>query len=46
VTKKRIYLETMEEILSGMDKIILDDKAGTVPYLPLDQLNKKKSGGE
>ncbi|NVJ71060.1 MAG: FtsH protease activity modulator HflK [Alphaproteobacteria bacterium] len=47
VTKKRIYLETMEEILSGMDKIILDGEAGkgAVPYLSLDQLNKK-SGGE
>lgn len=47
VTKKRIYLETMEEILGGMDKIILDGEAGkgAVPYLSLDQV-KKKSGGE
>jgi membrane protease subunit HflK len=43
VTKNRIYLETMEEILSGMDKIILDQKgSGTVPYLPLSELGKKK----
>lgn len=48
VTKKRIYLETMEQILSGMDKIILDGEAGSgvVPYLPLSELNKAKSGGE
>lgn len=48
VTQKRIYLETMEQILSGMDKIILDGSAGSgvVPYLPLDQLNKKSSGGQ
>lgn len=46
VTKKRMYLETMEQILAGMDKIVLDSKAGSgvVPYLPLDQLNKKQGG--
>lgn len=45
VTKKRIYLETMEEILSGMDKILLDGDAGSgvVPYLPLNELNKAKN---
>jgi len=44
VTKTRIYLETMEEILAGMDKIIIDGKegSGVVPYLPLNEL--KKSG--
>lgn len=43
VTRRRIYLETMEEILSGMDKIILDGEAGSgvVPYLPLNELNRK-----
>jgi membrane protease subunit HflK len=46
VTRKRIYLETMEEILKDMDKIVLDGDAGSgvVPYLPLDQLNKKNAG--
>jgi membrane protease subunit HflK len=39
VTRKRIYLETMERVLGGVDKIIIDPKAGpgVVPYLPLDQ---------
>lgn len=51
VTKKRMYLETMEEILSGMDKVVIDGQAGSgvVPYLPLDQLGKKANnngGGE
>jgi len=47
VTQKRMYLETMEGILAGMDKIILDSKGGSgvVPYLPLNELGKKKSGG-
>jgi membrane protease subunit HflK len=42
VTKRRIYLETMEEILKGMDKIVLDSKGGVVPYLPLNELNSKR----
>jgi membrane protease subunit HflK len=48
VTKKRMYLEAMEQILAGMDKIILDGDAGSgvVPYLPLDQLSKKNGGNE
>lgn len=43
VTKKRIYLETMEEVLGGMNKIILDGKSGNgvLPYLPLQQLQNK-----
>jgi membrane protease subunit HflK len=46
VTRKRIYLETMERVLGGTDKIILDSKGGqgVVPFLPLDQLQKKKEG--
>jgi membrane protease subunit HflK len=35
VTRERIYLETMERILTGTDKVILDGKQGVVPYLPL-----------
>lgn len=42
VTRKRMYLETMEAILSGMDKIIMDKNTGgnTVPYLPLGEIQK------
>lgn len=45
VTRKRMYLETMEEILSGMDKIIMDKNTGnsTVPYLPLGEINRPKA---
>src|SRR5262245_42623432 len=47
VTRKRLYLETMERVLSGSEKIILDSKAGqgVVPFLPLDQFQKRKEGG-
>jgi len=43
VSRKRIYLETMESIFAGMDKIIIDDSAkgtGVLPYLPLDSLTR------
>ena len=48
VTKKRIYLETMEQILEGMDKTILDsgDGAGVIPYLSVDELKKKRGAGQ
>ncbi|MDN5569130.1 MAG: protease modulator HflK, partial [Paracoccus sp. (in: a-proteobacteria)] len=42
VTRRRMYLETMEEVLGGVNKIIigegLNEGSGVVPYLPLDQL--------
>ena len=39
-----MYLETMERVLGGTDKIILDTKGkqGAVPFLPLEQLQNKK----
>ncbi len=45
MTRERIYLETMEHILAGTDKVILDDNGqGVVPYLPLPQLSAKPEG--
>ena len=46
VTKERIYIETVEEIFSNVDKIIIDNEAGSgvVPYLPLKELNKSTGG--
>ena len=43
VTKERIYIETMESVLSNAEKIIMDSSAGNgvVPYLPLDELKSK-----
>ncbi len=44
VTRKRMYLETMERVLGGTDKIILDSNSqsgsGVVPYLPLNELRR------
>lgn len=44
VTRLRLYLETMEQVLPRMNKIIIDEVAGkqVVPYLPLDQVIKPK----
>ena len=46
VTRKRLYLETMEEVLGRVDKVILDENngaggTGVVPYLPLNELNRR-----
>ncbi len=39
VTRKRLYLQTMESVLSRSRKVLLDvDASGNVLYLPLDQL--------
>lgn len=47
VTRRRMYLETMEKVLGGMNKVILDGVAsgegggqGVVPFLPLNELNR------
>lgn len=44
VTRKRLYLETMEDVLGRVDKIIIDENSGgqqgVVPYLPLNELRR------
>jgi modulator of FtsH protease HflK len=40
VTRKRLYLETMEDVLTGTPKVVVDSK-GVVPYLPLPQLQSR-----
>lgn len=46
VTRQRIYLETMERLFAGTDKIILDSgtggNGGVVPYLPLNELTRPR----
>jgi len=45
VTKKRIYLETMEKIYRDMDKVFIDKsaaKSGVVPYFPLNEIKQSK----
>jgi modulator of FtsH protease HflK len=46
VTRQRLYLETMERLFGGTDKIILDSSgqggSGVVPYLPLPELRNRQ----
>jgi len=38
ITRKRLYLETMEQVLAGNRKVFLDvDSSGNILYLPLEQ---------
>ena len=49
VTTKRIYLETMEEILSNAEKYVIDQSggaSGVVPYLPLPEVQKRIKANE
>ena len=45
VTRQRLYIEAMEDILPRIQKVVIDDKAGehTVPYLPLDQMIRPRA---
>ena len=44
MTRQRMYLETMENVLGRMNKVILDgttgEAGGVVPYLPLNELTR------
>ncbi len=46
VTRKRLYLETIESVLGDVNKVIIDEDAGgaggqgVVPYLPLNELRR------
>ncbi len=47
VTRKRLFLETMEKVLRDSNKVILEqgeNGQGVVPYLPLNELNKNNAG--
>lgn len=48
VTRKRLFLETMEQVLKGSNKVIVDEKdgQGVVPYLPLPELQKRAAPAE
>ena len=42
VTSRRLYLESLEQIMGSMNKVLVDTgPGGTVPYLPLDQLMRQ-----
>ncbi|MBF0281779.1 MAG: FtsH protease activity modulator HflK [Zetaproteobacteria bacterium] len=42
VTRKRLYLDTMQEVMAKADKVVIDKQVSgqVLPYLPLDKANK------
>jgi membrane protease subunit HflK len=52
IIRERIFLETMERVFGGMDKIIIDQdnqagqSQGIVPYLPLNELQRRQPAGQ
>lgn len=45
VTRQRLFLETMEEVLRGSNKVIVgqDTGQGVIPYLPLPELRRNQT---
>jgi membrane protease subunit HflK len=42
VTAERLYLETMEQVLKKVNKVLIDKSAGVMPYLPLPGLTSPR----
>jgi membrane protease subunit HflK len=46
ITRERIYIETLQSVLSSTSKILVDTKAsGNLLYLPLDKLMRQSGAG-
>ena len=46
ITRKRLYLESIESVMSGTNKVLLDAEGGnSLMYLPLDKLMQPRSSG-
>ena len=48
VTRKRLFLETMEQVLGSSNKVIVEqgqNTQGVVPYLPLPELQRRANEG-
>ncbi len=47
VTRRRLYIETLRDVLSRADKVIIDEDAGgeqgVIPYLPLNELSRGRT---
>lgn len=41
VTRRRLYYETMESVLSKTDKTIIEGGSGVTPYLPLPEVRRR-----
>jgi membrane protease subunit HflK len=49
ITRQRLYIETMERVLGGSEKVILDERSGgaggVLPYVPLPSFAPFQAGG-
>ncbi|GKX53370.1 FtsH protease activity modulator HflK [Budvicia aquatica] len=43
ITRERLYIESMEKVLSNTSKVLIDDKSNNLMVLPLDQLMRGKA---
>ena len=47
VTRRRLYIETLRDVLSRAEKVIIDEGAGgeqgVIPYLPLNELSRGRT---
>ena len=47
VTRERLYIETLQQVMQSTNKIIMDYRgSGNLLYLPLDQLMRQAGGAE
>lgn len=44
VTRQRLYLETMQEVVRSSPPIVIEHGSGVVPYLPLPEIQKRLRG--
>lgn len=47
ITRKRLFLETMEQVLAGSQKVLIEEGSGgsgVVPYLPLPEVRANQTG--
>ena len=46
VIRERMFIETMEKVLGGVDKVIVDQSSqNVVPFLPLNEMSRRSSSG-
>jgi membrane protease subunit HflK len=48
VTRERLFLETMERVYAGSDKVVIDQNGngqGVIPYLPLTEIQRRSQTG-
>ncbi|MCL6708206.1 FtsH protease activity modulator HflK [Pseudomonas sp. R2.Fl] len=40
LTRRRMFLETMENVLTNSNTVVIENGQGVVPYLPLNEINR------